>query len=71
MCRKEIIVGSVTTCNCESENGKRPLSKAQLLERLREYKGSLESELKVVTDKLKASIPGKEVRKHGGCKERD
>lgn len=46
------------------------MSKADLLERLREYKGHLESELKSVTSKLKllGETLGKEVRKMADAK---
>lgn len=51
-------------CKCDPEGEKRPLSNAELLERLREYRSHLECELKSVDDKLKlGDAPGKEVRK--------
>lgn len=56
--------------NCASEDENILLSKAELLERPREYKGHLETELRLVTDKLKIYTTGKEVRNMADVKKK-
>ena len=68
MCDRKIMNCSINACNCRS--GGSHLSKAEMLEQLKQYKRHLESELRLVSDKLKTSTQeGGE--KYGRRKEKD